>query len=87
MDARTKADWDAARPRISEVVPAACYAPFVSMFFTTTGDVVVCCESQSFPLGNVTKQSLDAIWHGKQYRRLRQALTAYELPASCSFCA
>jgi hypothetical protein len=40
---------------------AACYAPFVSLCFNTNGDVIACCKSAQYRLGNVAEARLPAI--------------------------
>jgi tetratricopeptide (TPR) repeat protein len=56
------------------------------MFFTPTGDVVACCETQSLRLGNVNEADLASIWNGAAYARLRAQSIAYDLPPACAFC-
>jgi MoaA/NifB/PqqE/SkfB family radical SAM enzyme/tetratricopeptide (TPR) repeat protein len=67
-------------------VKSACYAPFVSLFFRTTGEVQACCRNESLLLGNVREQRLRDIWHGPQAAKLREALTRYDFGLGCEYC-
>lgn len=87
MDPGLRSRWDASRQIGHQPFPAACYAPFVSMFFAPTGDVVACCETQATPLGNVANASLRELWNGPSFGRLRRAVAAGGLPPECSYCA
>jgi MoaA/NifB/PqqE/SkfB family radical SAM enzyme len=87
MDAAVRAAYDAARKLKSNTFGAACYAPYVSMFFTTAGNVVACCKSQSLSVGNVATERLDDIWNGPRIEEFRRAVRAYALPSECGFCA
>ena len=64
----------------------ACNAPSASLYFTTAGDVLACCQSTLTPLGNITRSSLDEIWHGDAAREMRRALATSVLPPGCRFC-
>jgi radical SAM protein with 4Fe4S-binding SPASM domain len=87
MDPTVRTAYDASRRIESNNFRAACYAPFVSMFFTTSGNVVACCKSQSLSVGNVTSERLDAIWNGPRVENFRKMVRAYVLPSECGFCA
>lgn len=65
---------------------AACYAPWVSLYFDTQGNVQACCQNTKFPLGNVAYQTIDEIWRGKKIASLRKALTKDNFAAGCQFC-
>ena len=87
MEPAVRAPYDAARRTDSNKFQAVCYAPFVSMFFNTTGNVVACCKSHSLSLGNVTTERLDAIWNGPRIAAFRKMVKAYVLPTECGFCS
>lgn len=65
---------------------SACYAPFVSLDFFTTGQVQVCCENYFRPVGNVKTDSLKAIWTGQAIQHLREALKRYDFGLGCQTC-
>lgn len=67
-------------------VKSACYAPFVSLFFTTTGNVLACCRNETHILGNVRDQRLVEIWNGGKITALRRALTDYKFNLGCAYC-
>src|SRR5262245_29905149 len=87
MDRALRRAYDAGRTLPSKALASACYAPFVSMYFKTSGEVSVCCESQTYPIGNVASRSLDEIWNGARLDALRTAVAEYRLPAACEFCS
>ncbi|MFN7588095.1 MAG: SPASM domain-containing protein [Planctomycetota bacterium] len=86
LDRARKDAYDATRPWADKSVRAACYAPFVSLYFNTAGNAVACCRNQSFVLGNVARDSLDEIWHGPRIRAMRQGFVDYEFGPGCEFC-
>jgi radical SAM protein with 4Fe4S-binding SPASM domain len=86
MDESTRKSYDAARTFSGKTFRSGCYAPFVSLYFNTLGDVLVCCKNETFVLGNVARQRLDEIWNGGKIRRLRQALVNYDFEQGCQVC-
>jgi MoaA/NifB/PqqE/SkfB family radical SAM enzyme/Tfp pilus assembly protein PilF len=78
--------YDRARDLAGKPFRAGCYAPFVSLYFNTVGDVVACCKNQSFVLGNVGRESLHSIWNGARIGQLRDALARYDFGAGCGQC-
>lgn len=78
--------YDRARDLSRKGFRAGCYAPFVSLYFNTIGDVVACCKNQTFVLGNVGRDSLHSIWKGARLGQLRDALANYNFGAGCGQC-
>lgn len=64
----------------------ACHAPFTSLYFDTLGDVRVCCHNERHTVGNVTRQTLDDIWHGPSLQALRDALALDDYSLGCDYC-
>jgi radical SAM protein with 4Fe4S-binding SPASM domain len=87
LDPGDLARFDAGRSIGHQPFRAACYAPFVSMYFHTNGDVVACCKSAHHRLGNVARQRLRDIWTGERMAAMREALRDYRLGDACRFCA
>ena len=86
MEDRVRQDYDAHRNFKKKTFRSGCYAPFVSVYFTTSGDVIACCKNQTFVLGNVSRQRLTDIWRGAQISTLRKALANYRFESGCEFC-
>ena len=86
MQDSVKRAYDAHRNFSNKSFPSGCYAPFVSLYFNTLGDVVACCKNQTLVLGNVLQQRLEDIWRGGKITALRQALANYRFEAGCEFC-
>jgi len=78
--------YDATRDFSGKSLRAGCYAPYVSLYFNTIGDVVACCKNQTYVLGNVGESSLDEIWRGARIDQLRKALARYDFGAGCGHC-
>ncbi len=79
-------EYDAQRRGPAQPFSAVCYAPFVSLYFDTLGNVRACCQNDEFPLGSVRESTLDEIWRGARAEQLRGALRRYRLSEGCRFC-
>ena len=66
--------------------PVVCNAPFVSMEFDAFGNVQACCANALYPLGNVTRASLQEIWTGARAQALRSAIRSGDLAYGCMVC-
>ena len=55
---------------------ASCVYPFYSMYITSNGNVGQCHFDSVFenPMGNVTSSSLQEVWQGEKFRKLREGL-------------
>ncbi|MCU1368924.1 MAG: hypothetical protein JWO77_118 [Ilumatobacteraceae bacterium] len=65
---------------------SACYAPHTSMYLDQFGKVRACCQNGGFYLGDVTSQSLRAIWESASAESMRTALEHGDYSAGCDFC-
>lgn len=70
----------------TRMVPAACMAPQVQLYFRPTGDVRVCCRNET-PLGNITSDRLRDIWFGSSRLDIADALIQGRFPTGCGHCA
>lgn len=86
MDASVRAAFDATRDFSKTGFRSGCYAPFVSLYFNTLGEVNACCRNQTYSLGNVARNRLDEIWNGPAINLMRDALESYQFGAGCEFC-
>lgn len=84
--AQTLQDFYASRDLSGKPLRSACYAPYAAMYFDVFGNVTACCQSKSYPLGNITKQSLEEIWRGPRARAMRAALARDNFKLGCDFC-
>jgi MoaA/NifB/PqqE/SkfB family radical SAM enzyme len=78
--------YDKKRSFEDKSVQSACYAPHVSVFFDTLGQVRACCLNHTYPLGHLGGQTFDEIWNGENIRQLRHALENYDFGLGCDFC-
>ena len=69
-----------------------CTMPFVETVVQASGDVTVCCYdiTGELKMGNVREKSLEEIWNGPAYRKLRRAIATFgllePLPEPCLRC-
>jgi radical SAM protein with 4Fe4S-binding SPASM domain len=70
-----------------------CSRPLRLMYVTAQGTVLPCCIApftdapyDSYVLGNVLEDGVDAVWNGDRYRRFRDRLYSPEPPPSCRDC-
>src|SRR5579862_5024489 len=80
-----KAD-ESLRDFSGKAVRSACYAPFVSLYLTPTGEVQACCRNMTYILGDLRNQRLTEIWNGGKIAVLRKALTDYRFNLGCTYC-
>lgn len=86
MPTITLDEYDKKRDFGRKTVRSACYAPHVSVFFDTLGQVRACCLNHTYALGHLGGQSLDAIWNGAEAQKLRESLENYDFGLGCEFC-
>src|SRR2546426_5723317 len=86
MDTGVREAFDAVRDFKNKTFSSGCYAPFVSLYFTSLGNVLACCKNETYVLGNVSKDRLKEIWNSGKTQKLRQALINYRFEAGCEFC-
>lgn len=67
-------------------MPVICYAPFKNLYFTQNGDVCVCCNTRSHPVGRYPKQSVQEIWEGEELKILRKHIADNDLNFACELC-
>ncbi|WP_420138109.1 radical SAM/SPASM domain-containing protein [Sphingomonas sp.] len=62
-----------------------CAAPWQSAVILGNGDVAACCVPGTV-MGNLYEQSMEEIWRGPHYRRLRETINSDAPPSPCSIC-
>jgi len=63
-----------------------CHAPFKSMSFYHTGDVMVCSFNKMFPIGKYPQENLEDIWFGIKAEQLREKIKKNDLSLGCIYC-
>ena len=66
-----------------------CRWPFDSLYVATEGKIVPCCViamPETWCMGDLTKESLAAIWNNQAYRRLRRQICFNQIPKTCKDC-
>lgn len=86
MRAKLKAQYDATRDFSNKKFRSACYAPFTSLYFDTFGKARVCCHNVEYFVGDISRETIDAVWRGEKIKTLRNALTKYNFHSGCEFC-
>ena len=61
-----------------------CLLPFIHMATKTDGDLKLCCRS--WPIGNISKQSIKSLWNGNTYKRVRKQMLNSQRPPECDAC-
>jgi radical SAM protein with 4Fe4S-binding SPASM domain len=70
-----------------------CQRPWDTIYVTAHGKVLPCCiapfahqDFQSLVLGDLTRQSLEEVWHGERYREFRRRHQSDEPHPCCRTC-
>src|SRR5256885_262161 len=69
-----------------------CHVPWQQMVIDSTGTVAPCCYWGAYgnanpPVGNINENTLEEIWNGEGYQRLRKNMAKGDLEAAgCSAC-
>lgn len=62
-----------------------CFLPWYGMNIDAVGNVTPCCNLS--PMGeNIREKSLDEIWLGKKFNKIRDRMLERDLPKECSRC-
>lgn len=72
---------------VPEPLPIPCILPFDEMVVTADGRVSICCQDHFFEerMGNVNHTSLDEIWFGERFAKMREKLVTGDRSGS-KFC-
>lgn len=68
--------------------PTWCPSPWFEMYIEPNGDVMICCESDTFdnPAGNIHTSDLRSIQQSEQFRQARETMMADKWPRLCHYC-
>lgn len=64
-----------------------CHAPFRSLRFSQSGNVLSCCFNRGHILGKIPEQSVHDIWFGNNVKELQYRITENDLSLGCGECA
>lgn len=64
-----------------------CHAPFKSLRFSQSGNVLACCFNRGFVLGKYPEKSIHDIWFGKDIKMLRKHINNHDLSYGCCECS
>lgn len=62
-----------------------CPLPWMAVSIDSDGKVYPCCSSR-MEMGDLNRQSMEEIWNGRVYRRLRKGMLTMKLPRACRDC-
>ena len=83
-------NWSGLTDASLNALPAkkeVCPSPFYSLTVTWRGDVLPCCVAPAgFTMGNLLTDSLDDVWNGERFERLRLAHLARQRTGACASC-
>lgn len=63
-----------------------CHAPFKSLRFSLSGNVLACCYNRQHSLGKYPENTLKEIWFGDKANQLKNKLIANDLTLGCQDC-
>ncbi len=63
-----------------------CHAPYKNLYFTSLGEVVVCCHNRDFVIGRYPEQSIEEMLTGERMKELRTYLVQNNLSKGCQVC-
>jgi radical SAM protein with 4Fe4S-binding SPASM domain len=65
-----------------------CVRPFTELYIAHDGRVVLCCQDWSYQevMGDVTKDSIEDIWHNERFAEFRESLLRRERIGLCARC-
>ena len=63
-----------------------CFEPFSNMVIHANGDVGPCCMSGDDPLASIHDRSLEDIWYGEEFQRLREDIRERRPASFCRSC-
>ncbi len=60
-----------------------CWLPFSSVMVQRNGIVLACCYNR-IPMGNLNNQTIEEIWHGAMFQKLRESILDGTLDCGCT---
>ncbi|MDD2634976.1 MAG: radical SAM protein [Bacteroidales bacterium] len=63
-----------------------CYAPFTSLRFSQSGNILACCYNRGYSLGKYPNTSIKEAWSGDKIKALRNHLKKQEFDLGCDIC-
>jgi MoaA/NifB/PqqE/SkfB family radical SAM enzyme len=84
-EAALSADAPAVTPLEELRLPWACSEPWMTINVNASGEVRPCCFNDDF-LGDLRQQTMEEIWNGAGYDRLRSDQAAGRVSAGCEVC-
>ena len=63
-----------------------CFEPFLGLTVFSNGSTGPCCHSSDEPLTSLLSKSLQEVWYGEEFSRLRREFLAHRAASFCSYC-
>lgn len=63
-----------------------CYAPFKSLRFSQSGNIISCCYNRGYILGKYPKNSIKEIWQGEKIKKIIRNIRQNKLNLGCDLC-
>jgi radical SAM protein with 4Fe4S-binding SPASM domain len=77
-------EFNSFRPKSKQKL--LCHAPFKSICFSHSGDVLACWYNKMFPLGKYPQDSISKIWFSDRANKLRKHIKNNDLTYGCYDC-
>lgn len=72
--------------RADASTPHLCNAPFRSLLFIPTGEMMVCHYNRGYQLGKYPDNTIEEVWQGDKLNALRKKMACNDLSAGCQAC-
>jgi MoaA/NifB/PqqE/SkfB family radical SAM enzyme len=84
IDKKTINDYNISNNR--RKLKHVCYAPFTSLRFSQSGNILACCYNRGYSLGKYPEISISDAWNGNKILNLRSHIKNNELDLGCDIC-
>ena len=63
-----------------------CYAPYTSLRFSQSGNIISCCYNRGYILGKYPENTIKEVWNSKELKKLKKNLKKNNFDLGCDIC-
>lgn len=63
-----------------------CYAPYTSLRFSQSGNIISCCYNRGYILGKFPENTIKEVWNSKKLKALQKNIKKNNLNLGCEIC-